>query len=254
MKRERSFGTAIYDIYKQTKESFLGIYLFFRPAILVRDPELIKNILMRDFQHFHDRGVYCDTKRDSMSGTFFALPSEEWKLLRNRLTPVFTTGKLKGMFSFIENVGEEFVKILKPLTKQGENIEIRDLAGRYVIDCLASIAFGQEGVSTLNDPDHEFRASGKKLNSNAKFIDGFRRAATFYVPAVSKPVYSKFRFLINYLHRLLKIFRLKGLLTFMRTFCLGLVTKTIEEREKNNIVRKDLMQYLIQVGGRRMEN
>lgn len=41
--------------------------------------------------------------------------------------------------------------------------------------------------------------------------------------------------------------RLKGLPTFMRTFCLGLVTKTIEEREKSNIVRKDLIQYLIQL-------
>lgn len=33
----------------------------------------------------------------------------------------------------------------------------------------------------------------------------------------------------------------------MRDFCLGMVTKTIEDRERNNIVRKDLMQYLIQL-------
>lgn len=33
----------------------------------------------------------------------------------------------------------------------------------------------------------------------------------------------------------------------MRNFCLNMVTKTIDEREKNNIVRKDLMQYLIQL-------
>lgn len=34
---------------------------------------------------------------------------------------------------------------------------------------------------------------------------------------------------------------------FMRKFCINMVTKTIEEREKNNIVKKDLMQYLIQL-------
>jgi hypothetical protein len=33
----------------------------------------------------------------------------------------------------------------------------------------------------------------------------------------------------------------------MENFCVDIVTKTIEEREKNNIVRKDLMQYLIQL-------
>jgi len=33
----------------------------------------------------------------------------------------------------------------------------------------------------------------------------------------------------------------------MREFCLRLVTTTIEHREKNNIVRNDLMQFLIQL-------
>lgn len=40
---------------------------------------------------------------------------------------------------------------------------------------------------------------------------------------------------------------MKGLPPYMRSFCINVVTKTIEEREKNNIVRKDLMQYLIQL-------
>ena len=40
---------------------------------------------------------------------------------------------------------------------------------------------------------------------------------------------------------------MKGLPPFMREFCLNMVTKTIEHREKNNIVRQDLMQYLIQL-------
>lgn len=33
----------------------------------------------------------------------------------------------------------------------------------------------------------------------------------------------------------------------MRDFCLNMVTSTIENRERNNIVRKDLMQCLIQL-------
>lgn len=181
-KKRRSFGTAIYDIYKQTTEPFIGIYLFFRPAILVRDRELVKNILTRDFQHFHDRGVYCEPKSDPMSATLFALPGQAWKSLRTRLTPAFTSGKLKGMFPQILGVGNELVKFMKPLAEKGEFIEIRDLAGRYVIDCLASIAFGQEEVSTIHNPNHEFRMSGKKLGDNSKFIDVIRRSAVFVCP------------------------------------------------------------------------
>jgi hypothetical protein len=40
---------------------------------------------------------------------------------------------------------------------------------------------------------------------------------------------------------------LKALCREVREFFIHLVTKTIEEREKNDIVRKDLMQYLIQL-------
>ena len=46
---------------------------------------------------------------------------------------------------------------------------------------------------------------------------------------------------------LIKLMRIKGLPRFMRKFCLDMVTKTIQYREINNIVRKDLMQYLIQL-------
>lgn len=40
---------------------------------------------------------------------------------------------------------------------------------------------------------------------------------------------------------------MRGLPQYMRDFCIGMVTSTIEERERTNVVRKDLMQYLIQL-------
>lgn len=180
--KERSFGTALYDLYNQTKEPFVGIYMFFRPAILVRDAELVKNMLTKDFQYFHDRGTYCDPKNDPMSANLFALPGEAWKSLRNKLTPAFTSGKLKGMFPIVQTVGDELVKLMEPLAEKNEAIEIRDFSGRYVIDCLASIAFGQDGVSSLKDPDHEFRTTGKKLGDNKSVVNIIRGAATFLCP------------------------------------------------------------------------
>ena len=45
----------------------------------------------------------------------------------------------------------------------------------------------------------------------------------------------------------MKVLRIKGLPPFMEKFCLDMVTETIQYREANNVVRKDLMQYLIQL-------
>lgn len=41
--------------------------------------------------------------------------------------------------------------------------------------------------------------------------------------------------------------RLKGLPEYMREFCMKIVSSTIKEREGKNIVKKDLMQFLIQL-------
>lgn len=180
--RQRSFGTAIYDLYTQTSEPFVGVYLFFKPALLIRDAEMVKNILTTEFQSFHDRGTYCDPIRDPMSANLFSLPGEAWKSLRNKLTPAFTSGKLKGMFPSIHSIGEELIMYMKSFAEKGEVIEIADYAGRYVVDCLATVAFGLEGVSTINNPDHEFRTTGKKSNENDTLINIVRRSATFVCP------------------------------------------------------------------------
>lgn len=180
--KERSFGTAIFDLYRQTTEPFVGIYLFFRPALLIRDAELVKNVLTTDFQHFHDRGVYNDPENDPMSSHLFALTGESWKGLRTKLTPAFTSGKLKGMFPTIEKIGEELVRLVKPLAEKGEIVEIRDQISRYTLDCIATIAFGQDDVSTIKNPDHEFRMIGKRLNDNSKVFNIIRGAAVFLCP------------------------------------------------------------------------
>lgn len=181
-KKERSFGTAIYDIYNNSTDRILGFYMFFKPALLIRDPILIKNILATDFAYFHDRGIYVDAERDPMSANLFSLEGEEWKNLRTRLTPAFTSGKLKGMFENIKNIGSNLVNFLQSQTKEQAEIEIRDISLRYVTDCLAMIAFGQDGVSSIDDPNHEFMINAKKYNSDKNVIDMIRRISIFICP------------------------------------------------------------------------
>ncbi|KAL7043618.1 hypothetical protein ACKWTF_001596 [Chironomus riparius] len=228
-KQQRSFGTAIYDIYNGSKERILGFYMFFKPALLIRDPVLIKSVLATDFANFHDRGIYVDANRDPMSANLFSLEGEEWKNLRTRLTPAFTSGKLKGMFENIKGIGNNLINFMESKANEQAIIEIRDISIRYVTDCLAMIAFGQEGISSIDNPEHEFLVNAKRYNEDKNLLDMVRRISIFICPG------------------LLKILKIKGLPPFMEKFCLDMVTKTIQYRETNNVVRKDLMQYLIQL-------
>lgn len=60
---------AIYQEFKD-KESVVGCYSFLKPTIMPLDPELIKNILVRDFNSFHDRGFYYNKEDDPTSAKY----------------------------------------------------------------------------------------------------------------------------------------------------------------------------------------
>lgn len=66
----------IQRVYKTTKQPFIGIYSIFRPILFVRDTELIRLILIKDFNNFTDRGVHCNEGYDPLSGHLFALPGK----------------------------------------------------------------------------------------------------------------------------------------------------------------------------------
>ena len=56
----------LYKKYKG-KAQALGIYFFTTPVILPLDPELYKNILVRDFSSFHDRSFHMNKEDQPVS-------------------------------------------------------------------------------------------------------------------------------------------------------------------------------------------
>lgn len=45
-------------LYKNTNGPYIGIYGIIRPMLLVRDPGLLRLILIKDFNNFTDRGIH----------------------------------------------------------------------------------------------------------------------------------------------------------------------------------------------------
>lgn len=59
-------------IYLENKDKpVLGIWNQTRPVLLINDVNLIRNVLVKDFQNFHDRGdrgFIIDVKKDPLQG------------------------------------------------------------------------------------------------------------------------------------------------------------------------------------------
>lgn len=176
-----SFGFNIFDLHKKSTEAFIGVYLFFRPALLVRDPVLINRILTTDFNSFHDRGVYSRPHEDPISDNIFAMEGKRWRDLRAKFTPIFTTGRLKNMLPTMCEKGDQLQRLVQPIAAKNKSIELKDLTTRYGLDVIASVFFGLD-VDTLSDPDHTFRTIETLTRSSQGFTQNIIPVMSFLCP------------------------------------------------------------------------
>ncbi|XP_049964265.1 cytochrome P450 6k1-like [Schistocerca serialis cubense] len=208
------------------EERYVGFYGFRRPLLLIRDPELIRHVLVKDFGTFHERGLFIDDEEPLNKHLFF-LAGKKWRQLRIKLSPTFTSGKLKGMFKTIQDCGQEMADVIGEMVNRGESVEVRELIARFTTDVISSVAFGQE-CNCQRNPEHEFRQWGRKI-----FEPTWQSSIGFVLSFVSPT-------LMEYL-------RVKGGATNVSKYFQQMVADTVAYREKNNFTRKDFMDLIIQL-------
>lgn len=81
---------------------YVGYYKFSAPAIVLRDPDLVKNVLIRDFDSFHGNDQHISEKLDPLLAVNpFLNVGEKWKRGRNALVPVFSAAKVRKIVLLI---------------------------------------------------------------------------------------------------------------------------------------------------------
>ncbi|XP_051155354.1 probable cytochrome P450 6a14 isoform X2 [Leptopilina boulardi] len=200
------------------------MYMLYVPHLIINDPELIRLIMVKDFNYFQDRGLYFNKELDPLSAHLFLLPGEEWKHLRSKLSPTFTSGKIKQFFPLMEKIGENLSKELNNRIQKSNTVEIKDLMGRFTTDVIASIAFGFE-CNSLQNPDTEFRLYGKKSFDINPFI-------------ISSAMFCS---------KVLDILKVPFIPKDVAYFFNTVFTDVINQRRNNHLVRKDFLNLLIQL-------
>lgn len=63
-----------FELYEQLKpHRFGGTFMALKKSILIRDPDLVRNVLTKDFVHFYDRGTRRDPHVDKLSQNLFSM-------------------------------------------------------------------------------------------------------------------------------------------------------------------------------------
>lgn len=209
------------------KCKIFGIYLFVQPTAVIMDLSLIKTLLVKEFPTFSDRDFFHNVKNEPLTGHLVALNGDKWRHIRTKLTPTFTSGKMKYMFPTISTVGNQLTQFVHDSIKQNDVIEVKGVLARFTMDVIGTVAFGIE-CNTMKSTDNDFYR-----------LSRIAMEQTRHGPYVTH--------LIRNFKSLAKLLGVKILRDDVSEFFLNVVKTTIEFRETNNIQRNDFMDLLIKL-------
>lgn len=213
-----------YNHKNAKNQPIVGINVIFKPGIVIRSPELCKQILVRDFNSFPNRYSSSDQKSDAMgSYSLFLHKNPGWKELRTKISPVFSSGKIKQMFHLVQNVA----KAMDAMLIDEKYVDIKDISARYTTDVIATCAFGVE-ANSLNNPDAEFRKNGKHI-FDFTLYRALEITSVFFFPQIV----SWFRF---------KVFSEKS-----TEFLRSTLHDVMKAREESGNKRNDLIDTLLAI-------
>lgn len=206
---------------------FGGFYFFLNCAVMVYDLDLIRDIFIKDFNNFPSRGMFHNEKDDPLSANLLGLDGPKWKDMRSKISPTFTSGKMKFMYPTVVSVANRLIDTIDEIIEKSPDFEIKDILGRFTVDVIGTCGFGIE-CNSLKDPHAEFRRMGEdsiKLKRHGFLVS---------------------MFLLSY-PELARKLRLKMTHQTIEDFFMRVVRETIDYREKNSIKRNDFMNILLEL-------
>ncbi|XP_031354047.1 cytochrome P450 9e2-like isoform X2 [Photinus pyralis] len=218
---------------------FAGLYQLARPILVIRDPELIKQITVKDFDYFIDHSPLVPKDCEPLwEKNLLNLKGESWKEMRATLSPSFTSSKMKAMFNLMTECAERFVNYFRVEGSEDTvTVELKDTFTRFTNDVIASVSFGMD-CDSLKERENEFYRMVKEA-ANFSF-SGLCNNMKFVIMLLSP--------------KLATFFGLHLFSNKVSTFFRNLVTGNMAERERNGIVRPDMIHLLMEARKGRLKH
>ncbi|XP_077484709.1 cytochrome P450 3A43-like [Amblyomma americanum] len=143
-----------------------GIYEGGRPTLVVGEPDLVKQVLVKNFRTLPNRRAkhFADPAVDTMMP--FA-PVECWERIRPAASPAFSLTKLRKMTVMTHDCAKVTCKQLVEAAKEKKSLDLRDFYGHYALNIAATCGFTMK-IDSRDGSADEFtkktrEGSSKKL-------------------------------------------------------------------------------------------
>lgn len=140
-----------------------GIFEGGKPTLIVSDPDLVKQVLVKDFHLLPNRRQrrFDD---DILSNMMVFATVERWRRIRPAASPAFSTGKLRKMHALIQDCAKVTCQHLRNAAERAGDIDVKQFYGHYALDVIARCAFATK-LNSHTDTTNKFVTEARKAFS-----------------------------------------------------------------------------------------
>lgn len=223
----KDFQRNFYLKYRHCGDPFVGYYFYHRPVALIIDLDLVKNIFIKDFQYFSDRGFgHNAVKDDPLGHNLLFLDGAPWKALRTKLSPTVTTNKMKALMPDLLKVGQDMCTTISRKIETDPLVDFRKLVTCFTTDVVGKCVLGID-YNTLSNPDAEI------CHILERYMDGFTREA--FLEKSSKFPYYSIKWKLNLTPKSVSV------------YFINVLQQMVKKRKEEKIFRKDFLTFIMEL-------
>ncbi|CAH1394596.1 unnamed protein product [Nezara viridula] len=223
--KNEHLGNIFADIYKKYKShGMVGFYILFDPMLLVTNPKLVEEVIVKEFNKFHDTPTEMKKGINPLFALnpFAAKGTEKWKELRSIQASNMTTFRFKEILPIIYCVAENMVNYLTEMKM--EPIAAKELSFLFSVESSCLCGFGVQ-PNAFTDSENSFIEYSENIFKPSPF--------TMFC-----------HFLLPWIGNLLKL----RILSKDAEESFILFVKTIfEYRSRSNVTKNDFIYYLMKL-------
>ncbi|KAG6454551.1 hypothetical protein O3G_MSEX008750 [Manduca sexta] len=218
------------NLYKQFPVSYCGVWLFWRPCLVINSPDIARRILVKDSDNFRNRHISSGSSDPLGSLNIFTVNDPLWTSARKRLTTVFTAAKLRAFQSVALHKSKLLVERIAMDNKNGVRTDIRNIFTDFTTDVVGETVFGVSSNSIMNE-EGPLRHITKELMTYSTYR-GLSACCVFFIP------------------ELINVFRFKFFPKDLQDYLRSLFRLTVEQHggyEKEVTSNRDLIDAILKM-------
>nr|XP_018898318.1 PREDICTED: probable cytochrome P450 6a13 isoform X1 [Bemisia tabaci] len=218
----------MHDAFRGHK--FGGSFQMVRPSLVLRDPELIRSVLVNNFSNFHDRHNMELSENDPVHWDLVHQRGPRWNQVRQKAAQAFSSVKLRLLYQTLLDCARELdAHIMRLCLEQGqEGAEfcLNELMSNYSMEVIGASALGIK-CNAIQNPECQLR---RVLELSMKF--SFRRFSIWTLESICPGLSGKLGFRMHE----------SAIIQFFRSIIEDVEAMKRKDTEPN---RKDFLQILM---------